>query len=136
MTNTEHPLDPFQTLSRHAAHFNALQKPAASPQVFFDVLAGGLMWSDEMAEDTPLEAVRALRLLIAYRAGLMLDEPREEYRALWEHALGLFPQWVGFHPERRRPSPELLEAHRRGTVAMRQSLRDIEREKGRPAGET
>jgi hypothetical protein len=58
----------------------------------------------------------------------MLGAPREELAEFWQYGLKHFPQWVGFRPERREPTPELLETYRRGDVSLRKCLRDLERE--------
>jgi hypothetical protein len=89
-------------------------------------MSGGLVWTDETNKETPIEVIWALRFLVAYRTGLMLKKPREEFKHIWEHALSLFPQWVGFRSDRREATPDLLEIYRRGSVSVRKCLRDIE----------
>ncbi len=90
-------------------------------------MSGGLVWTDETNKATPIEVIWALRFLVAYRTGLMLNKPREELKPLWEHALTLFPHWVGFRSDRREAAPDLLEIYKRGSISVRKCLRDIER---------
>src|SRR5438132_612508 len=94
-------------------------------------MSGGLIWTDETNATTPVEVIWALRYLVAYRTGLLLNESRDEFRLLWEHARSLFLQWVGFRPERLQPTPELLKIYRDGNVSLKWCLRKIEREMDR-----
>jgi hypothetical protein len=77
----------------------------------YDVFAGGLKWSDEMPEwthpDVPEQDVPGLgtwRALLNYRSSLIVNQPREKFRDLWERAMQSCPRWPGFLPERRDPS--------------------------------
>ena len=98
-------------------------------------MSGALIWSDETNDETPVEVIWALRLVVAYRTSLMLYEPREEFKPIWDFALTLFPKWVGFQPDRRIPTPHLLQIYRRGDVSLRTCLRDMEREMNNPSDE-
>jgi len=128
VTNDLQRMDFFRTLADHAAHLNAINAPADSPKVRYEFMSGGLVWSDETNDQTTIEAIWALRLIVAYRTSLMLEEPRDEFQAIWDHANALFPKWIGFLPERRQPTAELLATHRRGRVGLRKCLRDLERQ--------
>ena len=123
--NKDHPLYQFD---QHADHLNAINQPAEQEDVFYEIMSGALVWRDETNENTPIELIWALRFIAAYRTSLMLDQPRTELRPLWDHALARFPEWVGFRPERRKPTPFLLEIYRRGKVKTRKCIRDLERE--------
>jgi hypothetical protein len=116
--------DPSHVLNANAEHLNAINAPQASPTIFYDMLSGGLVWSDETDKSTPTKVIWALRPIFAYRTGLILDRPRDEFKGHWEHAMSLFPKWVGFQTERRQPTPELLAIFRRGEVELRKCLRD------------
>jgi hypothetical protein len=120
--------DPVQTLTDHAEHLNAICSPAWWPKVFYEIMSGGLIWSDETNRQTPVEVIWALRILVAYRTSLMLNHPREELKPMWDLGLSLFPKWVGFRPERRQATPRLLQIYRRGDVRLRKCLKDLERE--------
>ena len=90
-------------------------------------MSGALIWSDETKDETPVYVIWALRQLFAYRTQLTLDnaEPDNEF---WDQCVKLFPSWVGFRPDRRTQTPELLAEYRRGTVSLKKCLRDMNRE--------
>ena len=119
--------DPMSALREHADHLNAICRPGFRAQVFYELMTGGLMWRDETNSKTPGEVVNSLRLIIAYRTSLMLDEPRTEFSELWDEGLYLFPKWIGFRLDRRTPSPKLMEIYRRGNVSMKKCIRDWSR---------
>lgn len=122
------PFDPIQTLTRHAEHLNTISSPGWWPRVFYEILSGALIWSDETNRKTPYAVHCALRPIVAYRTSLMLNKPQEEFKPIWDIGLSLFPKWVGFRPERRQATPKLLQIYRRGDICVRKCLRDIERE--------
>jgi hypothetical protein len=79
--------------------------------VFFEVMSGALVWSDEypfvadgVYYDIEMFPRQLLRGVWAYRSSLIEGEPKERCRAGWELAQSLFPKWPGFLPERRDPS--------------------------------
>ena len=124
----EQPFDPFRLLIEHADHLNQIDSPGESPRVFYEFLSGGLVWTDETTKATPIEVIWDLRFLVAYRTGLILAKPRDEFKLLWDHSQSLFPRWVGFRPERSQPTPELLDIYRRGRISLEKCLRDMERQ--------
>ncbi|WDI42267.1 hypothetical protein [Bremerella sp. P1] len=71
----------------------------------YDGVSGGLVWSDEY----PHEAMKvclpdnhwAFRYVLAYRASLILGEPREEFSAPWDQLMKECPNWPGLRPERQ-----------------------------------
>ena len=128
VVNNHDPFDPVQTLTDHAAHLNAICSPARRPKIFYDIMSGALIWSDETNKGTPVEVIWALRFIFAYRTSLMLNRPRDAFEPMWELGLSLFPKWVGFRAGRRRPTPKLLQIYRRGDVSLRRCLRNLERE--------
>jgi hypothetical protein len=128
VVNDHDRFDPVRTLTDHAEHLNGICTPAWWPRVFYELLSGALIWSDETNSKTPVEVTWALRFIVAYRTSLMLNKPREELRPMWELGLSLFAKWVGFRPERREATPKLLDIYRRGEVSLRKCLRDMERD--------
>jgi hypothetical protein len=128
VSDDERPFDPVQTLTNYAEHLNAICKPAWWPRVFYDAMSGALIWSDETNRQTPVEVIWALRFVVAYRTSLMLDEPQAEHESMWRLGLSLFPNWVGFRPERRQATPKLLAIYRRGNGELSDFIRDIERQ--------
>jgi hypothetical protein len=114
-------------LEEHAAGLNMLCVPDDNAVVKYDLLAGALLWSDETDKATPFDVTSALRFLWHIRTLIMLDRASTDHE-FWKTCQALFPCWVGFLPERRTPTPELLAAYRRGEVSMRWCLRQAERE--------
>lgn len=127
VSDDDRTLDPVQTLTTHAEHLNAISSPGWPPKIFYEIMSGGLVWSDETTSKTPTEVIWALRPIFAYRTSLMLGKPREELQPMWNLGLSRFPKWVGFRPDRRQATPELLLLYRRGDVSLRKCLRDLER---------
>jgi hypothetical protein len=127
MSDDNRSFDPFQTLADHAEHLNAICSPAWRPKVDYELMSGSLVWSDETNRHTPIEVIWALRFIFAYRTGLILNKPREEFKAIWDHARSLFPKWVGFRAERSQPTAELLDIYRAGDVSCSKCSRDLMR---------
>ena len=124
MTNrTEQVL---RVLKQHAEHLNGITSPVEPEDVFYELMSGALVWRDETNNSTAIEMVWALRPVRAYRTSLMLGEPRTELEEFWNEAQSLFPDWVGFRPQRREPFPHLLDIYRRGEVSLTKCLRDFE----------
>ena len=115
-------------LRDHAGHLNSISRPKLFKRVFYELMSGALVWTDETNRRTPWEVINALRVIVAYRTSLMLDDPREEFAEMWEESLKLFPNWVGFRPERRTPTQRLMAIYRRGDISSSKCLRDLERE--------
>src|SRR5438552_1768705 len=98
-------MDDFEVLAAK------LDKLPCDPQaqLRYDLFAGGLVWSDETptCDFDDVDASRfppghsEFRVLLHYRSSLILGQPKEQYRALWEKALTLCPNWPGLLPQRR-----------------------------------
>jgi len=126
MSTHAQQFDFAKVLTAHAEHLNQICTPDPSASVFYELMSGALIWSDER-DASPFEVVSALRAIFAYRTGLIIGKPRPELEPLWQHALSLFPQWIGFRPDRRQPTTELLAAYRRGRARVRQCLRTLDK---------
>jgi hypothetical protein len=59
--------DPITALREHADHLNSIRKPKLFKKVFYELMSGGLVWTDETRPDTPWEVTNSLRLIVAYR---------------------------------------------------------------------
>ena len=103
--------DGLYQLTTHAQHLNSIDTANPSATAKYELMSGALIWSDETNTDTPVYVIWALRQIFAYRTQLMIDdaEPNNEF---WEKCVKLFPNWIGFLPERRKPTPELLAEYR------------------------
>ena len=119
--------DGLYQLTTHAQHLNSIDTANPSATAKYELMSGALIWSDETNADTPVYVIWALRQLFAYRTQLMIDdaEPNNEF---WDQCVKLFPNWIGFLPERRKPTPELLAEYRRGNTSTKACLRKLERE--------
>lgn len=114
-------------LETHASTLDSLCEPNLSASIGYDVLADALVWSDETNDSTPVDVIHALRQLRHCRTHVMLENHKPN-GDVWRHCQTLFPNWVGFLPERQRPTPELLAEYRRGDVSSRWCLRQLERD--------
>ncbi|HEY4262917.1 MAG TPA: hypothetical protein VGM98_22345 [Schlesneria sp.] len=121
--------DALYQLTEHADHLNAICTPDPLATVTYEMMSGALIWSDETRPDTPTYVIWALREIFHHRTQLMLKnlEPENE---VWPKLVSLFPDWVGFLLERRKPTPELLAEYRRGDITARWCMRNWEREDG------
>ena len=126
MTNSD-KFDPVAALTDSALHLNSIARPKWFARPFFDLLAGAIVWSDETNRKTPTHTIWALRFITAYRTGLMIGQADLAHKKYWDLGLQLFPQWVGFLPERREMTEKLRKVYRRGTVETRKCIRDFER---------
>ena len=107
----------------HAKRLDSIDTPSPDATPFYEIMSGGIVWSDEKITDVPSEVVWALRPLFAYRASLIVGAPEEKWRAYWAECQKLFPRWIGFRADRQRQAPELVVLLKKGEAAM---LRDLE----------
>lgn len=114
-------------IAKHAHSLNAIDTPDPLASISYDVLAGAVIWSDETNATIPVEVVWELRILRHYRTHLMLND-LEPSHSVWEECVALFPDWVGFLPERRQATMQLRDVYRRGDVSTCWCLRQIDRE--------
>ncbi len=87
--------------------------PAA--ECHYEGMSGGLVWSDEFPREVisacHAEHNFAFRYVLAYRASLIREAPREKFRPVWHQLLQECPHWPGLRYERQSPSlRELLES--------------------------
>jgi len=127
MSEDDLKYDGLYQLTTHADHLNSINAPVPSATAKYEIMSGALIWSDETNAETPVYVIWALRQLFAYRTRLMLDdaEPDNEF---WDQCIKLFPNWIGFLPERRKQTQALLAEYRRGDISTRASIRNLERE--------
>ena len=116
----------MSALQLHAAHLNSICVSDSEAKIDYDILADALVWSDETEKSTPTDVIHGLRQLRHYRTHVMLNDIQPN-NDVWRHCQSLFPNWVGFLPERHKPTPELLTIYRRGDVSARWCLRQMER---------
>lgn len=127
VTEIDRRFDPVETLTTHAAHLDAICSPERSPKVFYDCMSGALIWSDETNSETPIKLIWALRFIFAYRTSLMLNEPRGEFESMWNLGVSLFPNWIGFRPDRRHATRELMVIYQRGKGGLDEFIEETDR---------
>src|SRR5438046_689514 len=111
-----------------------LDKLPVDPQarMGYELLAGGLYWSDEVPkwsfdERTPSQSppgLRDFRALLNQRSAIILGESQERFQQVWEKAMALCPNWPGFLPNRRDPTLA-AECRRRADAGYR-SLEELD----------
>ena len=92
-----------------ASILNCLQfDPTAIPK--YHLFAGALFWTDEFPTNVAhcKEDFDCVKLLLRYRTTLNLGCPDENLRQYWELGQRLFPNWIGFRPNRVQWSDEYL----------------------------
>jgi hypothetical protein len=90
-----------EQLARIASVMNSL-RATSEAQISYDVASDALVWTDELPRPG-LFRVRelwCLRPVLRYRTSVILGKPDEQYRAIWEAARKLFPDWAGFELQR------------------------------------
>jgi hypothetical protein len=127
MSREDLKYDARYQLTAHAQHLNSIDTPDPTATPRYEIMSGALIWPDETNMNTPIYVVWALRELFAYRTRLMLDNADPD-NTFWDECVALFPNWIGFLPERRQPTPELLAEYRRGQVTTKRCLRNLEQQ--------
>jgi hypothetical protein len=118
-------LELLEVLREHAKRLDSLSQPSPSATVFYEVMSGALVWSDEKIEGVPTEVIWALRPLFAFRSSLILGSPQEKWRPYWEASVAMFPHWIGFRPERLIATPELLRVIKIGAKRLDRCLKEV-----------
>jgi hypothetical protein len=109
-------------LRAHAARLDAMAEPSPTATVFYEVMSGALVWSDEKIKDVPTQVIWSLRPLWAFRSSVISGAPAEKWRLYWDACVALFPRWIGFRPERMKSSPELLKILEDGRASVKREL--------------
>lgn len=99
----------------------------------YELLSGGLVWSDEFTitilnelSDLSEEPIAHIfRYLWAYRSSLIEGQERQEFQPIWAEMQVIFPGWPGFRPE--RSSPDLKEQLIKERKLMEKRVRRMER---------
>ncbi len=107
-------IDYFEKLSIIAQEMDGLC-PMARAKIGYNVLADGIVWSDEYPLNLAgrSEDFDCLRILWRYRTSALTEEPDEKWRPYWDHARSLFPNWAGFEPRRLLPSEAIKKLRER-----------------------
>src|SRR5258707_8470723 len=82
--------------------------PSAKP--FYDIMSGGLIWSDEkLPLGLSAEQLGCLRAVFRFRTSLIEGTPDSRFQTLWNVLKERCPGWIGFAPSRCSPTLELRE---------------------------
>jgi hypothetical protein len=93
-------------LRTYAVRLNNIDTPSPTATPFYELMSGGLVWTDEKITDVPSEVIWALRPLFAHRASLIKGVPDTKWLAYWAACIEMFPRWIGFLPERAKPTAQ------------------------------
>jgi hypothetical protein len=115
----------LQALETDAAILNAISEPDPMSRPFYEIMSGSLVWTDEKHPSLSSELMGALRQIYRFRTLCILQNERIENDVI-AYCVTLFPNWIGFLPERWKPTPALLAEYRRGDVSLRWCLRKLE----------
>jgi hypothetical protein len=116
----------FSITARNAIN-NLKYDPDAS--CMYEVMSGGLFWTDEITDDILLEDDNYIfRYIFAYRASLILEKEKRDFWPIWEQMAIRFPNWPGLREERRSPKLKDLLRERKG--ASMKELKDLLRNCG------
>ena len=118
----KHGLQAFET---DAAILNAISQPDPMAKPFYEIMSGALVWTDEKHPSLTSELIGSLRQLWHFRTRCILQNERIENDVI-AYCVILFPNWIGFLPERWIPTPAALAEYRRGDISLRWCLRNSE----------
>jgi hypothetical protein len=102
--------DRIQELEKLAPVLDRL-KADANARVFYELMSGALILSDEMPPPAEREGweCNCMRGVFRFRTTLMLGKPEEKFRGGWDHLQTLCPNWPGFLADRRNPDPARIK---------------------------
>lgn len=126
MTDPDFATYGMDEVEANAALLNSIREPDPNAMPQYDMLSDAIIWSDEK----PLlstELHNALRQVWHFRTCCILRDNRID-NDLIAKCVRLFPNWIGFLPERWNQTPEILAEYRRGEITTRWGLRNFERE--------
>src|SRR5665213_684927 len=109
-------------LRAHAERLNQIDTPSTTATPCYELMSGGLVWTDERITSVPSEVIWALRPLFAHRASLIKGELDAKWAAYWAACIEMFPRWIGFLPERAKPTAQNIALLKRGDTDMLREL--------------
>jgi hypothetical protein len=92
--------------------FLAQLKRDSAAEVFFDMMSGALVWTDEKVTGVTPEQMGSLRAILRFRTSMILDQPDPRFQRLWERFEKICPYWIGFDRSRCESSEGLVRTYR------------------------
>jgi len=78
-------------------------------QMKWNVLAGGVYWTDEGLDDIHRDLSNAFRFVLNYRTSLLIGKQTDYCKSEYYLAKKYFPNWIGFSENRNSFDSELAE---------------------------
>src|ERR1035437_2137549 len=82
-----------------------------SAEVFYDLMSGALVWSDEKITGLTAEEMGCLRAIFRFRTSIIASEPDERFRNLSNKPRAAYPDWIGFDPSRSQADESLSKLY-------------------------
>ena len=127
MTDPDFATYGMEEVEANAALLNSLSEPDPNAKPQYDILSDAIIWTDEKNPSLNSELIGAMRQVWHFRTYCMLRGDRIDNDVIAK-CVRLFPNWIGFLPERWNPTPEILAEYRRGDITARWCLRNLHRE--------
>ena len=118
---SELPPSAEETLRLYAKRLDAQRRRKWFARPMYDLFGDALIWQDERISCDSIPLIGAIRNLTYYRTGLIIGEDRGSDE-LWRLGRELFPNWVGFHRSRCRPSARLARIYRAYASSLQREL--------------
>lgn len=83
-------------------------------KVSYELFSDALIWEDEEMMGLEDDELSCLRALLRYRTCLMINEPDESLKDIWDRAQKDFADWIGFREDRCSATPELIKIYKLG----------------------
>jgi hypothetical protein len=115
------PLSPAD-LEAAAPAFRLVSRPDPRARPRYDLLADAVVWPDEFPL-LPPRLSGCVRLLWRSRTCRLIGAPIE-HEEWWKRGMELFPEWIGFLPERTTPSAALAGIYREAAAILRMGARE------------
>jgi hypothetical protein len=97
-----------------------ISKRNVSAEVFYDLMSGALVWTDEKITGLTAEEMGCLRAIFRFRTSIIAREPYERFRNLWNKLRAAYPDWIGFDPSRCQADEDLSKLyHQRKTSSKK-----------------
>ena len=121
-------MNDFQKLRVLAPILDRLQSDP-NARLHYELMSDSLIWTDELpnhSERVKLVDTNCMRGVFRFRTTLIIGKPEEEYRACWEQAKTLCPNWPGFLADRQTPEPARIKLYEESRVRLLAELEALD----------